>query len=52
MDSIISSFNLFLSEVDAEYGDVLYHTEVQWGESWDRVETFFSFEARNINVHE
>jgi hypothetical protein len=30
MDLTNASFNLFLSETDAEYWDILYHTEVGW----------------------
>jgi hypothetical protein len=31
MELIIASFNLFfLSEIDADYGDVLHHAEVRW----------------------
>jgi hypothetical protein len=40
-------------QLDAEYGDVLYHTErSSKADSWDIAETFFSFEARNRNVLE
>jgi hypothetical protein len=30
VDLIVTSSNLFLSEIDDEYGGVLFHTEVRW----------------------
>jgi hypothetical protein len=44
-------FQSLLSETDAEYGDILLYRSLTV-ELWDSVETCFSFDARNTNVHE
>uniref|UniRef100_H3AZ56 HAT C-terminal dimerisation domain-containing protein n=1 Tax=Latimeria chalumnae TaxID=7897 RepID=H3AZ56_LATCH len=44
------TFVTFLEEVDAEYGDLLFHTKVHWMSRGKCLEYFFSLRKRNRNT--
>jgi hypothetical protein len=45
-------FQSFLSEIEAEYGDILCHADVRWLSHGTVLKCFYSFRPTNINVHE